>query len=113
MKNIPLTEDILQEDIRVYASEPGDGTRYRIVIVGPCDFLSLGVLGSVHGGYLITESLHGNSYLFGDAGILHWTYVAEHLKLTNLRTATVITEMIGTALGRPYALPEIAQEVSL
>jgi len=99
-----ITEDNLL--VRTIAAEPGDGTRYQIVVIGPSDFLSLGSLGTVHDGYLVTESISGRSYLFAGHGLLHWDYVAEHLRISNMRTVIVLTQMMADALGRPYALPQ-------
>lgn len=89
----------LHTNVRIIEEQPGDGTRYVIVVVGPLPgYHELGTLGSVTDGYLVVTSW-GETHLFWAFGSLAWRYVQDKLGGTE-QVARQLTRMIGNALGR-------------
>lgn len=95
--------------------EPGDCTKYliymsRLNVTGVIsemekpNYVDLGALGTIDdGGFLVivgSPSLP-RAALFQDHGELHAEYVAEKFEISNMRTAQVITFMIGMSMKRP------------
>ena len=108
-KNLVMViTDITDEDgILQYSHvtyEPGNGTRYEIVVVHVYERLEFGALGAVSDGFLIVNGLNQVAYLFANmpGEYLTESYVGEHLKLRG-PDARYMTAMIAFMTERKAA----------
>lgn len=102
MMETDKTTNLGSAAIRHLLAQPGDGTRYELLIVGPLPaHVDCGELGSLSaGGFLVVCGLNQIAYLFWGEGFLDVNYVAEKLRLRQAE-AEQVTRMLGAALSRP------------
>lgn len=84
--------------------EPGNGTRYDVVLV----YLEQGFQGGGQGMVLVTASgfPRATSFIINPtSGILHWTYIMEKSGL-EVHDASVVTEIVAAVLGRKAVLTD-------
>ena len=77
--------------------QPGNGTRYRFIVVT----LAEGLHWKDGPSYLVVDLNSGRSCVLAADGLLHFRYVEEKLKLDSLSDAVVVAELLGHLTGRP------------
>lgn len=86
---------------------PRNGIQYTVIAVPwkPPTESSMGVLGYVIEGWLVTCGLNGRSYLLQKSGYLSQKYIAEHFHLL-IEDAEHVTYLISELTGRPCGTPD-------
>jgi hypothetical protein len=92
--------------VRVVDYQPGNGTRYTLIITRVHESQALGILGFPEDEGCYHVYLMGvGTLLLSPYGLLHWNYVREKLHC-GVADAVVLAEFLGHLLGRPHVTCE-------
>jgi hypothetical protein len=94
-----------------WTCEPGDGTRYALMAVGPIGAVGMADFGSVDCGYLVAVGLSRRACLLSaDGGYLDIGYVEEKFGPLDPQAARVFTAMIGIVIRRKTWATKLLEE---